>query len=240
MINNEYATAILRKEIAAGNYQYFEGLVQYGSLDHIVEFIDAIPEDILKPIIRDNLSFHQTPDLVKRLLIKLEKDERIQLIKEAQLAPNQIGKLNLYKLLYDLDILFDCLSFSNVYKKGNPCSYSIMHCLVNAASKELVKARLDLKESLSYVLRSFEGKNRSEVIYLLKTRVNRPSVHPTIYDRLIELYPESKAKLEAMFPGINEDMDPKRKRSDESDEIGETARREDGAKKPRKNPGNEE
>ncbi len=108
-----------------------------------------------------------------------------------------------------------------------------MYCLVNAAKKELEKGGMDSKESLSYIFKSFEGKGRSEVIELLRTRVNRPSVHPTIYDRLIELYPESKGKLEEMFPGIDKEMDPKRKRSDASEEIDETARSKDDAKKSR-------
>ncbi|NGX40784.1 MAG: hypothetical protein KR126chlam4_00615 [Candidatus Anoxychlamydiales bacterium] len=233
IINNEEVTAILRKEIAGGNYQYFEGLVQYGSIDHIAEFADKIPPEILKPIILNNFSFDQKPDVVRLLLSKLEKNERIQLIKGAQFSPNQIAKLNLYKLLYDLDILFECLLFTIVYKRGNPYLYSLMYCLVNAAKKELEKGGMDSKESLSYIFKSFEGKGRSEVIELLRTRVNRPSVHPTIYDRLIELYPESKGKLEEMFPGIDKEMDPKRKRSDASEEIDETARSKDDAKKSR-------
>ncbi|NGX32718.1 MAG: hypothetical protein K1060chlam4_00768 [Candidatus Anoxychlamydiales bacterium] len=230
---NEGVTSILRKEIHSGNYQYFEGLVLYGSIDHIAEFVDTIPQKTLKSTIRKNFSLDQAPDVIRLLLSKLNKDEQISLIKRTQLVPSQIAKHNLYKLLYDLDILYESLSCSNVYKTGNPNPYSLMHCLVNAAGKELKNGGLNLKDSLSYVLEKFAGKDRLEVIKLLRTRVNRRMEQPTIFDKLIALYPESKAKIEAMFPGIEKEMHPKRKRSDESEEIDETARREDDSKKPR-------
>ena len=47
------------------------------------------------------------------------------------------------------------------------------------------------------------------------------------------MYPESKARLEEMFPGIDKEMDPTRKRSEEIDDEYEIDRSAGDSKKRR-------
>ncbi|NGX48776.1 MAG: hypothetical protein K940chlam5_00366 [Candidatus Anoxychlamydiales bacterium] len=233
IIGNEERTTILRKEIAAGNFQYFEGLVKHGSLNNIVECVDTIPEEELKPMILYSFNLdklNQTHKVIKFLMSKLKKEEQIAFITHRIFSTREIVKLNLYKLLYDLNILYDCLLTTHVQEQGG--IYSLMHCLFNLPNN-LKKGGIDLKQTLSNIFETFKGKDRSEIIDKLKTRVERSPKHPTIYAKLIIMYPESKARLEEMFPGIDKEMDPTRKRSEEIDDEYEIDRSAGDSKKRR-------
>jgi len=230
--NNRDRQNILINEIKAGSKHFFIGLVRYGSIDSIKDTIDSLSINEQKDIIQKFLDFDQSPDVFKYLLMKLNKDEQIKLITKFQWPISRVIKHDLYELLNEMGILYECLLATKV-KRGtsHPYPYSLMHCLVNASRKELEKKGVNTKQALSYILKTFEGKDRSEIIELLKTQVNRSTEHPTIYEKLIEYYPESKIRLTEIFPGIEDMMVLKRKRSESDSFLEDQMNRSDEGSK---------
>ncbi|NGX52699.1 MAG: hypothetical protein KR126chlam5_01002 [Candidatus Anoxychlamydiales bacterium] len=201
----ENAISVLLSEIKYnGQYKYFNGLICKARIGELIEGGRQIPPGILKKMVKDNLKnfLDVRIDVLKLFLTSdlFTKEEKIAIINDQRFTLALIKNLDLFKLLNKIGILYECLKAKTT--SGNYYDFPLFLSLFREIRKKL---NIDLKESTTLVLKSFEGKNEREVIeIMLKSTGSQSAARPIVYDKMMEFYPELEKQLKTMFPGIVE------------------------------------
>ncbi|NGX62744.1 MAG: hypothetical protein KR126chlam6_00144 [Candidatus Anoxychlamydiales bacterium] len=197
----EYFCENLKTEVAVGNYDPFiNGFMVGIRYENVIDCFDLIPEAQLKELIIENFDFEVTANwhVINALFSQLNKDEKLEALKNHILSKPSGNDVNFYKFLDSHDILFEALTYLTI--KFNPhknCSLIqfLIHDRYFITDKKV--------ECLSYVFEALTIRTQSEILDLLMNAVE--STKTTVrYAELLQRYSEAiiKEQLNRYFPGI--------------------------------------